>query len=293
MPGLLDLVDAPPVPPAPYGLLETIGPTTGEGHWTQGVLFTSVCPEGGVTYDECLAPGPPAAPPAKADNIVHTFRGASAFTVFAAFECAAVGVPDLETLADRALARVESWQVERAFWTGRAAGVDGVVVPHLAEDATVLVPGSTPGQGVLLQTAATVVSGGGDPAVALGALEQGLVDCYKGAGVIHAPTVALATLHAKNLVERRGAQLVTAAGNLVVVGGGYPGTSPAGAAPAAGTSWLYATGRPFIYRGPSRSFPVRESLNRAENTVLMLAERSYLAAWECCHLAAPLTLGST
>jgi hypothetical protein len=150
-----------------------------------------------------------------------------------------------------------------------------------------------PGSLATLQTAATVVSGGGsNPAVAVGNLEQALADCYKGQGVIHAPTAALATLRSTQLVERQGSRLVTAAGNQVVVGGGYPGTSPAGAAPAAGTSWLYATGRPFIYRGPPRSFPLRDSIDRANNTVQMLAERVFLVGWDCCHFAAPLTLGA-
>jgi hypothetical protein len=290
--GLLELVQPPTALPGPYGLLETIGPTPGAGHWQQGVIYRSVCPVGGSTYDECLVPGTPPAQPTKVDNVDPVWRGASPFTVYAGFSCSPVGTPDLEQLADAALLRTEGWQVERAFWTGQAGGQD-VVHPHLAEDSAVALANFWPGGNqLLLSTAATVVSGG-NPAVAVGNLEQALADCYRAQGVIHAPVSALATLAANRLVERQGSRLVTAAGNTVVVGAGYPGTSPAGAAPAAGTTWLYATGRPFIYRGAPRASTVPDSLNRAENTVLMLAERSYLLGWDCCHLAAPLTLGST
>lgn len=301
MPGLLELIDAPVALPSQFGLLESLGATPGEGHWQQGVLYQAYCPTGGSTWEECLAVtgvGPPPPPPTKTATGGLDLRLATPVIVYAMFQCSAVGLPDVEDLAGQALTRVEGWQLERSFWTGLAgpAGAQQpTTFPHLAANAGLtFATGPFPGQLATLQTAATVVTGAasGDPAAALGALEQALADCYKGQGVIHVPIAALSTLASAALIDRRGARLETFAGNQVVAGGGYPGTSPAGAAPATGTSWLYATGRPFIYRGPPRASAVRDSLNRAENTVQMLAERAFLVGWDCCHFAVPLTLGA-
>jgi hypothetical protein len=293
MVALLPKVVELPVPvPRPGGLLDVAvaPPEQGDAHWEQGVTYQGDCPTGATTYDECIAQlaggGAPPAQPAKADNVDRPLRGATPFTVYARYDCSPVGDPDLERRAAAALGRVESWWAERAFWTG-LAGAQTTVFPHLAANAQVL------DQGRLLQSPASAVSGGPyDPAEALGLLEQALADCYRAQGVIHAPLVALASLQANNLVERRGASLVTAAGNLVAVGAGYPGTSPAGVAPAAGSSWLYATGQVFAYRSPVRDLgQVPGSLDRAENTVAALAERTFVLGWDCCHHAVPVSLG--
>jgi hypothetical protein len=47
----------------------------------------------------------------------------------------------------------------------------------------------------------------------------------------------------------------------------------------------------FGYRSDVFATQVRDSLDRAENTVEMLAERTYVMAWECCHMAALINLG--
>jgi hypothetical protein len=297
MAGPLHLVEPPAPSPAPFGLLETLGPAVesgGDNHWQAGVLYQALCPQGGSTYAPCVAVtgiGEPPPPPAKADNVDLNLRAATPFTVFAYFECSPIGREDVDSLAEQALARVEGWQAERAIWSGQAGGQQ-VVFPRLAAAAAVTGGGPAPGQTYQLQSAAvTPVAGTLSPGAALGALEGALADCYRGQqGVIHAPQAAVDTLAAARLIERRGAQLQTVAGNLVVAGGGYPGTSPAGAAPAAGTAWLYATGRAFYYRGAVRTIPLRESIDRAANTARLLAERTYLAGWDCCHFAALLNL---
>jgi hypothetical protein len=93
------------------------------------------------------------------------------------------------------------------------------------------------------------------------------------------------------LPETPNGPLRTLAGNLVVPGVGYTGSSPAGAAPAEGTTWIYATGAVFGFRSGVyvREFP--GTFDRAENTVRMIASRTYLFGFECCHLAALTTLG--
>jgi hypothetical protein len=76
-----------------------------------------------------------------------------------------------------------------------------------------------------------------------------------------------------------------------VVGGGYPGTGPAGEAAAAGTTWIYATGAAWGYRSDIYFTQVRDSLDRSSNTLRMQAERNYLIGFECCLLAAHIVLG--
>jgi len=283
------LIDLPTVFTAlPYGLWDSIQTPSPDGaHWQNGVTWVERCPAGDTTYDECLSvtgTGAPPAPPAKTPNVEQTSRGALPFTVIAEFQCTPVGLGDAQNIARDALTRVEQQQVETAFWTGSAAG-QPVVFPHLAADTEVL------DGDVVLQPAATPVVTGSDVAVALGTLEQELADCYKGQGLIHVPPTALPTLAAWNLVTERDGRLHTAAGNLVVAGGGYTGTGPDGTAPAAGTAWVYATGAAWGYRSEVFLTQVRDSLDRSTNTLRMQAERNYLLGFECCLLAAHITLG--
>jgi hypothetical protein len=283
------LIDLPAAfTPLPYGLWDTIQHPAADGpHWQQGITWSERCPTGDTTYDECLAvtgTGAPPAPPAKTPNVEQTSRGALPFTVIAEFQCTPVGLGDAQNIARDALTRVEQQQVETAFWTGSAAG-QPVVFPHLAADTEVL------DGDVVLQPVATPVVTGSDVAVALGTLEQELADCYKGQGLIHVPPTALPTLAAWNLVTERDGRLYTAAGNLVVAGGGYTGTGPDGTAPAAGTAWIYATGAAWGYRSEVFLTQVRDSLDRSTNTLRMQAERNYLLGFECCLLAAHITLG--
>lgn len=284
------LIELPAVfTPLPYGLWDTVQtPDAGAVHWQNGVTWVEHCPTGDTTYDECLAvtgTGAPPAPAAKTANIEQTTRGATAFTVYAEFECSPVGLANAESIASDALARVEQLQVETAFWTGTAGGQD-IVFPHLAADAEVL-----DGQGVVLQSVASPVVTGADIVHALGALEQELADCYAGQGLIHVPRSVLPALAAWNLITESDGRLVTTAGNVVVAGGGYTGSGPDGAAPAAGTAWIYATGAAWGYRSDVYVSRVRDSLDRSSNTLRMLAERNYLVGFECCLLAAHIVLG--
>lgn len=289
MAGARPIVEPPAFTPLPYGLWDTAQHPAPPAHWQQGVTWIDRCPVGDTTYDECITVtgtgGAPPVPPAKADNVVQEFRGATAFTVFAEFDCSPVGLADAATVAEEALLRVEQTQVEAAFWTGVAGG-QPVVFPHLAADAEVL-----DDNGIVLQSAATIVVTGDDVAVGLGQLEHELDQCYGGQGVIHIPRFALPTFTASLLVTDVDGQLRTQSGNLVVVSGDYPGTSPSGAEPAAGTAWIYATGPVFAYRSEVFATQFRDSFDRAENTVKMIAERTYVLGYSCCLLAAQVILG--
>jgi len=247
---------------------------------------------GATTYDECITvtgSGVPSAPSAKTVNVELGLRGATPFTVYAEFSCSPVG--NDQELAEQALAQSQGWQVERAVWTGIAGGQD-VVWPRLAGDTSAAYQQGS--SSVLLQS--PVVTGGGpyDAAEGLGVLESALADCLRGsAGVIHVPQVVLPSLAANGLVKSQGALLRTAAGNTVAVGSGYPGTAPNGDAPSSGQAWIYATGPVFAYRSPVRSIrDPAQTMDRAENTQTLLAERTFLVGWGCCTFGVLLQLGT-
>lgn len=297
MAGIRDIVDGPAFVALPNALWDVAQhPVPGGPHWQQGVTWEEWCGGGGTLMDECLAVtgtgGAPAPQTSMTGGVTQTNRGATAFTVYAEFDCSAVG-QDLErNQAEEALLRTEAWQVSRAFWTGQAGTTAGgaatTVWPHLAANAVLNDP-----QGIRLQTAASpMVTGGDDTAVVLGALESQLAACYGGVGVIHVPYAALPSFASRMLVKQGDDGLLrTTAGNVVVAGQGYTGSGPDGSAPATGTSWIYATGALFAYRSDVfvRDFP--GTLDRTKNTIRKIASRTYLVGFECCHLAALLNLG--
>ena len=289
------IVNPPAFTPSPYGLLSVAQQVTADGpHWQNGITWQSRClvPMGRLTYDECIAVtgsgGPPPEPSTKTEVLDLVLRGATPFTAYAKFDCALVGMDEALKIATDALAQSEPWQVERAFWTGL---VDGRVLafPHLAANAVV-----QDAQGITLQNATSIVVTGSavDAATGLGILEAALADCYNGVGVIHVPVKLLPTLQAWGLVVAQNGKLRTLNGNLVAAGGGYPGTSPSGVAPATGEAWMYATGAVFMYRGDVQVPSDRvSSVNRTTNTREMIAERTYVLGWDCCQHAVLVDLG--
>lgn len=289
MAGARQIVEPPAFTLLPYGLWDAVEQRSpGNPHWQQGVTWIERCPDGATTYDECIAvtgTGAPPEPAAKTDNVDQTDRGATPFTILTEFDCPPVGLRDAETVASDALARIEQQQVEAAFWTGTVGG-QNLAFPHLAANTQVL-----DSRQIVLQPAATTCVTGVDAAHALGALEDCLADCYAGQGVIHVPRIALPTLAAWNLIVERDGALFTTAGNRIVVGGGYTGTGPDGSTPAAGSTWMFATGALFGYRGDVRMHSPRDSIDRSANTMRMIAERTYVIAFECCLLAAHFDLG--
>lgn len=288
MAGARPIVDPPEFTPLPFGLWSVAQKPSPPSHWQLGITWIERCPIGSTTYDECISvtgTGEPPPPPTKAENVDQTFRGATPITVFTRFDCSPVGIGDAEQAGTNALARVEGTLLETAFWTG-SAGAQQVVFPHLASDSVV-----TDASGITLQTAASVCVTGVDVVRGLGELENCLSDCYSGRGVIHIPVQALASFVAWNLVEERDGGLFTTAGNRVVVSGGYTGSGPDGTLPPAGSTWIYATGAVFGYRGETRFTRERDSFDRAENSMQMIAERTYVIGFECCHLAALINLG--
>ena len=286
-------VSPPSFDPSPYGLLSVVEARYDEAdpHWRSGVQWQPLCGDLATTYDPCLAVtgtgGPPPFPPGKDSSLTYETRGATPFSVYALFNCSpAAAAEEAQRQAQEAMKRLESWQVERSFWTGMAGG-ETVVFPHLAADAEV-----RDVYDILLQTAADPVTGAAVNIVeAFGQIEKALADCFNGAGVIHVPAELGAAIANASLAKPEGRRLKTLNGNWVVIGNGYPGTSPAGTAPADGTAWIYGTGPIFAYRSRVWVPDLPSIVNRSNNTVEALAERTYVLGYDCCLVAALVDVG--
>ena len=291
MPGPRQLVSPPTFADRNYGLLSVVQPRYDEpeSKWRNGVTWSDLCGSGGVTYDpSCLPSGTGNTPATKADNIDFEHFGAQPFTVFGEVDCSPVGysVDEQRTRAVDAMTRTEAYQVERAFWTGAAGGDSGIVLPHLAANATVE-DSATQVVTITLQCAATEVTGVALDAVeGLGRLEAAASACYQGQLTLHVPTVLGERLMERGLIKPDGGQLKTVAtNNLVALGAGYPGTSPAGATPT-NAVWVYATGPVFAYRSAPETFRFQEMLDRDTNLVKSIVERTYVLGYSCCCLYA-------
>jgi len=300
MAGPRTLVAPPTFDPRNFGLLSVVQTRYDEPdpHWRNGVTWQDICGLGSLTFDPfCLTastiPVSGAPPAAKADNIDWNTYGATPFTVFAEVDCSPVGYSQEEqrSRAVDALTRTEAYQVENAFWTGAAGGVANRVYPHLA--ANEAVNDSTLLPVTQMQCAATAVSGSTilDMVEGLGRLEAALAACYQGKGVIHVPVLLVTQMFQWNLVEANSGQLRTKSGNLVAIGGGYPGTGPTGTL-ISNALWIYATGPIFAYRSAPETFRFVEQFDRTDNTLRTIVERTYVLGYSCCCLpATPISVG--
>jgi len=297
------VVPGPSFTPLPYSLWDAVQkPTAADNHWQNGITWVDRCGNGDTLYEECIAVtgsgGSPTAQASMASNITQTNRGATPFACYAEFDCSPVGLADAQTIADDSLDKIRNFQLERAFWSGTAGKTktgnvaQTTVFPHLAANATLTDPNDST---ITLQPVANMSASGGattDVADGLGQLQGALASAYHGVGVIHIPTAALPTFVAWDLVEERAdGGLYTATGNRVVVGHGYPGTSPAGAAPAAGTTWIYGTGAVFGYQASVEMGSLNELFDRSENTHHMVAQQVYVLGFECALYATQVQLG--
>jgi hypothetical protein len=281
-------VEAPPFAPARYGLWSVVDqPIDGDAHWQAGVQFQpNPCGEGNVVLDNC--PG--------IEDVIKTPTadgletvGADPFTVYAWIDCSVTGFVEMAELRSvAALTNGEARALERAFWTGVAQ--NGTVNPHLAADAEVVDMASiTP---VTVQTAATVITGTYGVFGAVGQLEGALSECYGGEGVIHIPSSALAELDAAGAVQRDGERLRTRYGNRIAVYSSNNLQGPDGTVPATG-GWFYATGAITGRRSDAKpTSTIRQAVNRAKNSMVLLVERTYVLGWDCCHFAVHASFGN-
>jgi len=177
---------------------------------------------------------------------------ATPFTVVGSALSHMPGRDEAREVATAALLAGEQSQAERALWR------------RLALQATDVHP-----------------SGALDPYQALAALEQWLGAEYGALGAAHGDRGAVSLLSKR--VEAKGPRLLTRIGTPVVAGGGYPGTSPAGAAAATGETWLMASPALFGYRGQVFYSTARD---HAHNDSYALALRNYVVGFDPCGVAA-------
>lgn len=226
----------------------------GDTAWIAVVLAASTMPK--------LIPGP----------MYGLGRG---FAVTNGIQCLKVGLVDGRTRAAKRLAMSEQQRVEYEVMTGRAGNY-----PYLAGPQTTIVDGGT--------STPDLVTG-------LGFLEQALGDVLGAQGLIHAPRYMAPVFADHWLTEMSpgGRSRTTTSGTPVVFGAGYPPIGPDGVRPAAGDSWLYASGPVVIRRAPvivTETFSGTAST--AGNVATILAERQYEVLVDCPLLAIKVAVPS-
>jgi len=269
--------------------------------WKAGVEWEAVCGESDSTYDECVVinaiggavTGNPVAfpePPPKTATGTRQNFGATPFTLYADIECSAVGFYDGSTeLARKLFERTEHRELEAVFFSGLVGDAAEAQYPHLASD-TAVIDTEDGGTVVRLQLAATIVTGAASCIeVAVGLLESAFADCYTGSGILHVPNELIPLMDSAYLLEREGDQLFTTNGSRVVAGSGYPGSAPDGTV-VADVRWIYMTPRIFGYRSDITTNARETTLDRSVNTVMAIAERTYVLGYDCCLVAVPVSL---
>lgn len=288
-----DWTTPPPFTPLPFRLRDAAsGPEQFTGHQKLGYQYLP---------DDCNLPSEyrtacsSEAGPAKEPTGDSNWRAGDPFVLYTWLDCtlvgAGVGTDAYEEIVRRTRAahtnNVQT-MVEEIFWTGGTQ--PNVAYPHLAADAVVseTVGGST----VTLQTSAVTITGTHTIVNAIARLEQAMGECYGGTPFIHMPRQALAHMAAEHLVIQKNNRLITPGGSVIVAAPGYPGTSPAGAAPADGRTWMYATGSVKWMQSDMKftARDVKQALYRATNSPVLVAEQWFSLAWDCCHFAIDVDL---
>jgi hypothetical protein len=197
------------------------------------------------------------------------------FVVYTSSTCGTVG----ET-SDR----VQGIVAER-LRVGEQAAVENVFSQQLNGQA----PGLANNASAATLTAATTLT------AAIGSLEGWLYGTqqYGLKGVIHVPALAATYFRENNsmLPDDEGV-FRTPIGTAISMGN-YSGLEPNGSAPAAGHTTVYITGMVAVYRDPAANVfvsPYGETVAKATNQYLAVAERSYIVTFDCFVAGIDITL---
>lgn len=140
-----------------------------------------------------------------------------------------------------------------------------------------------------IAAAATNITGTvASPETSLALLEEAIGDVYAGQPTIHLSPNLASILATKGSIEKVGNHMETKIGSNVVVGRGYPRLGPGGA-PAAGSEWMQATGSLVIERGNAMVKGPMIVQSPLDNTQVVLAERVYVAGFDCTPQAIRVT----
>jgi hypothetical protein len=192
-------------------------------------------------------------------------------------ECSTLNGPvDLDRVR-RVVEAQTPYAIAHELWTGELTQADPYTVGGVSQS-----------NAYLASPAATVVPSD-EPLTALGQLEQAALEASHGQPVmIHVPVVVSWQLALS--LYRVGGQLLTPAGNVVVIDGGYPGTGPAGQ-PAGATVWAYATAPVSVLMSPVTFIDGAEATDWSVNTRTVWGSRVFAATFDpCVHLATEIII---
>jgi hypothetical protein len=252
-------VSAPPAVPYRYGLFSVVEPRTAaiEGievdeHWRLGVQWQSQsCGQIKSTTGPCIDPQ---VDPLTPDDLCSVLEY-EPFTLYAFNNDDVIGhtLAEHEANAISRLTKGEQYGAERHVWDLM------VTAAGAAQDSTMY-----------------------PIHIGLGFAEQFLAETYEAQGVLHMSRLTAMACAPHLKVE--GGRMLTALGTPVVVGGGYiQATSQ-----PTDLGVIIATGPLVMYRG---DIDTREnSLNRANNTMSIVAQRDYVIGWDCGALAVDVNL---
>lgn len=206
------------------------------------------------------------------DYSTDTMTGAP-FIVYSSLVCGLVGMDET---------RMRRFLMDR-LKAGEQAVVENIFSRQLFGQS----PGLSNNAGVVTVTAVTT---GANASVA--ELEAAFYATYGLTGTIHVPFLVAQRMFAGGGLRWDGRLWRTAAGSIVSIGN-YAGRSPADAAPAAGTAWIYMTGQVSLWRTPDSDVyitPFQNAFSRTTNQLTALAEREYVLNFDCAVFATLVTL---
>lgn len=268
-------------------------------HWKGGIQYEANCTDSLVTISSCYPDGIAISGIAeKSATWDKVFRGSKAFTIFQEYDCSPAGmgltlsnIDNATALAIKALSETASREAERVLWSGQTNNSPAINYPNFVQ-CDVCPKFDSTGR-ILLQPTPIMVTGATlDLVEGLGRLEESASNCYNGRLFIHVPLVLAASLYNQNLITRVNNRWLTANGNRVILGNGYPSTiGPGGATNIVGVTQMYATSPIFGLRSSPRVFGPVESLDRNVNTFKFIAEQTFLFGWTCCLVGVSVTIG--
>jgi hypothetical protein len=176
--------------------------------------------------------------------------------LYTGLEADLVGRDDHVERARARLGLVEQQSLEQYAWTGAAGNR-----PRLADAATQVLGG-----------AAVPLAHG------IGLLEEWISDKTGVLGAIWAPRYLAGAITERSLVRPDSARLIAPLGDPVIFAH-TTGVGPTGAAPAAGTAWLYATGPVMVRRSAIVGPRLEQAHDRTTNSVFAIVERFYTVGW--------------
>lgn len=264
---------AAPVPSSlPFGLFSvaTMVPSDQDPHWQAGVQWESVaCGPSGI-YSDCSCNFPATTKTYVAGTPLVV---ATPFTVYGSFSCSPIGRQD--DAFDRARAHLyagEERAVELAIAT-QTTHTSQALNSTTTVDITPVI--------AAVHTPVTVSQG-----VAM--LESYIGAHASGQGVILANRREVTLMGRDHvLLDPKPSDSVLYTKLLTPIGamGGFDGkTGPSATAAAVGNAWLFALGgRPIVRRSDVLMVTgqLEDSLNRSNNNLNILAERTYVVGWDC------------